>query len=135
MFLVGFPLLLISLAVYNAIAFLWAGVSWTAPVTSIRMMSGAEWTMTMSDLVIAFSLVLLFIEILKATRSGQRAIMDHILSMLVFIAALVEFLLVAQAATSTFVIIMMICLVDVVAGFSITIRTAQRDWQVERPEP
>jgi hypothetical protein len=61
--------------------------------------------------------------------------LDHILSMLVFIAALVEFLLVAQAATSTFVIIMLICLVDVVAGFSITIRTAQRDWQVERAEP
>ena len=135
MFLVGFPLLLISIAIYAVIAFLMPGVSWTAPLTSVRMISGAEWSMTLSDLLIAFSLVLLFAEILKATRTGQKSIMDHILSMLVFILALVGFLLLPQAATSTFVIIMLICLVDVVAGFSITIRTAQRDWQDERGEP
>lgn len=135
MFLVGFPLLLVSLAIYNVIAFLMPDVQWTVPLTSIAMVSGAQWTMTLSDLLIAFSLFLLFAEILKATRIGQKSIIDHILSMLVFIAALVEFLLVPQAATSTFVIIMLICLVDVVAGFSITIRTAQRDWQVDRVEP
>ncbi len=135
MFVVGFPLLLISIAVYAVIAFLMPGLSWTAPITSVRMISGAEWTMTLSDIVIAFSLVLLFIEILKATRVGRKAIIDHILSMLVFVLALVGFLLLPQAATSTFVIIMLICLVDVVAGFSITIRTAERDWQVERAEP
>jgi hypothetical protein len=134
-FLVGFPLLLIAIAIYAVIAFLMPGVSWTEPLTSVRMISGAEWSMTLSDILIAFSLLLLFFEILKATRTGQKSIMDHILSMLVFVLALVGFLLLPQAATSTFVIIMLICLVDVVAGFSITIRTAQRDWQVERAEP
>ena len=58
--------------------------------------------------------------------------MDHILSMVLFIVMLVEFLLVARAGTSTFFILMVISLVDVLAGFIITARTAQRDIQIER---
>jgi hypothetical protein len=45
---------------------------------------------------------------------------------------LVEFLLVARAGTSTFFILMVISLVDVLAGFIITARTAQRDIQIDR---
>src|SRR4029077_16954442 len=40
MFVLGFPLLLIPFAVYNMIAFLTPGVSWTAAVTTVHMMSG-----------------------------------------------------------------------------------------------
>jgi hypothetical protein len=78
---------------------------------------------------------LLGVEILKATRMGIRGILDHVLSMILFIAMLVEFLLVAQAGTSTFFILMVTGLVDVMAGFIITARTAQRDIQIERVEP
>jgi hypothetical protein len=63
---------------------------------------------------------------------GIRGLMDHILSMVLFIVMLVEFLLVARAGTSTFFILMVICLVDVLAGFIITARTAQRDIQIDR---
>jgi hypothetical protein len=52
-----------------------------------------------------------------------------------FIVMLVEFLLVPQAGTSTFFILMVISLVDVMAGFTVTVRTAQRDLQVDRVEP
>ena len=40
MYLLGFPLLLIPFAIYNMIAFLTPGVSWTAPVTTgvLRLM-------------------------------------------------------------------------------------------------
>jgi hypothetical protein len=58
-----------------------------------------------------------------------------VLSMVLFIAMLVEFLLVMQAGTSTFFILMVICLVDVMTGFIVTVRTAQRDMQIERVEP
>ena len=51
---------------------------------------------------------------------------------MVLIAYLVEFLLVAQAATPTFFILMMITLVDVVAGYSVSIRNASRDLTIER---
>ncbi|MEL6737106.1 MAG: hypothetical protein AAFO98_14785, partial [Pseudomonadota bacterium] len=91
------------------------------------MISGAVWTMTLGDVMIALGLFLLFFEILKATRFSTLSIVDHLLSTLVLIAFIVEFLLVSGAATSVFFLLMLITLVDVLAGFSVSIRTASRD--------
>ena len=132
MFILGFPLLLIPFAIYNMIAFLTPGVGWTAPVATIHLISGQDWTVTPEDIILAFAIVLLGIEVVKATRMGIRGLMDHILSMILFIVMLVEFLLVARAGTSTFFILMVISLVDVLGGFIITARTAQRDIQIDR---
>jgi len=131
-FLVGIPLLIIPFAIYNMIAFLTPGVNWTDKVASVAMMSGETWTITPEDALITLALVLLFIEIFKASRaSSSRGIVDHMLSMLLFVAMLVEFLLVRQAATSTFFLLMMTSLVDVLGGFTITARAARRDVAVE----
>ncbi len=132
MFLLGFPLLLVPFAIYNMIAFLTPGVSWTAPVTTIHMMSGQDWILTWEDLLIAFSIFLLWIEIIKATRLGTRGVMDHILAMVLFIVMLVEFLLVKQAGTSTFFLLMAIGLVDVLAGFIVGMRAAQRSVEFDQ---
>jgi hypothetical protein len=131
MFVLGFPLLLIPFAVYNMIAFLTPGVGWTTPVTSVHMMSGEDWVVTWEDMLLAFSILLLAIEILKSTRMGMRSIVDHVLAMALFIAMLVEFLLVRQAGTSTFFLLMMIGLVDVLGGFIISIRSSRRQVEVE----
>jgi hypothetical protein len=133
MFVLGFPLLLIPFAVYNMIAFLTPGVSWTAPVTTVHMMSGADWVLTWEDILIAFAIFLLWIEMIKATRMGMRSVMDHILAMILFIVMLVEFLLVPQAATSTFFLLMAIALVDVLAGFIIGMGTSRRQIELEGP--
>jgi hypothetical protein len=135
MYLIGFPLLVIPFAIYNMIAFLLPGIAWTDKVATIHLMSGQDWLLTPEDILLALAVVLLGVEVVKATRMGIRGIMDHVLSMLLFIVMLVEFLLVMRAGTSTFFILMVICLVDVMAGFIITARTAQRDIQVERVEP
>jgi hypothetical protein len=134
MFLIGFPLLVLPFAFYNMIAFLMPGVSWTNDLAHIGMLSGADWTMTPSDILIAFSILLLFGELLKATRLSTRTIIDHMLSTVLFICMLVEFLLVRQAATGTFFLLLVISFVDVVGGFTITIRTAQRDITVDGAE-
>jgi hypothetical protein len=134
MFALGFPLLLIPFAIYNMIAFLTPGVSWTATVTTVHMMSGQDWTLTWEDLLIAFSIFLLWIEIVKSTRLGMRSVMDHLLAMALFIGMLVEFLLVKQAGTSTFFLLMIIGLVDVLAGFIIGMRSGRRQVEVEIPE-
>jgi len=131
MFVLGFPLLLIPFAIYNIIVFLTPGVSWTATVTTVHMASGQDWVLTWEDLLIAFSILLLLIEILKATRMGMRSIMDHVLSLILFIGMLVEFLLVKQAGTSTFFLLMIICLVDVLGGFIIGIRSSQRQVEIQ----
>lgn len=95
---------------------------------SIDMVSGATWTLTLGDLIILITLLLLFVELIKATRTGGSSIVDHSLSTILFVFCLVEFLLVPEAATSIFFFIMIVTLIDVVAGFSITIRGARRDF-------
>jgi hypothetical protein len=131
MFVLGFPLLLIPFAIYNIIAFLTPGVAWTAPVTTVHMMSGQAWVLTWEDALLAFAILLLAIEIIKSTRIGMRAIVDHVLAMVLFIVMLVEFLLVKEAGTSTFFLLTMICLVDVLVGFIVSVRSSQRQVEIE----
>lgn len=131
MFLVGFPLLLVPFAIYNIVAFLMPGVTWAGVITSVRMVSGTDWNMSAGDLLIAFAALLLFGEVLKATRIGVRTVVDHGLSLILFLAMLVEFLLVPQAATSTFFLLLVLSFIDVLGGFAVTLRTAQRDLTVE----
>ena len=134
MYLIGFPLLFVPFALYNMIAFLTPGLNWTDSITSVQLVSGATWSATAEDMLLALAILLLPLEILKATRIGVRSIVDHILSMVLFVAMLIEFLLVRQAGTSTFFLLMMTSVVDVIAGFIVTLRTAQRDMTVERVE-
>jgi len=131
MFLLGIPLLIIPFAIYNMIAFITPGVSWSQEIVRLHMMSGADWTLTLGELIIALSILILFVEILKATRMGTRGLMDHILSLVLFVVMLIEFLMVPQAATGTLFLILVISFVDVVAGFSVAVRAARRDISVE----
>jgi hypothetical protein len=131
MFLIGFPLLLIPFAIYNIIAFLMPGVSWTGAVTGVHMISGGDWTMSVGDMLVTLAILLLFGEMMKSTRIGVRTVVDHGLSLLLFLGMLVEFLLVAQAATATFFLLLVTSFVDVLGGFAVTLRSAQRDLSVE----
>jgi hypothetical protein len=96
-------------------------------IFSLPMMSGALWTFTWGDLILVIMMTFLFIELLKATYTSTASLVDHGLSMIVFIAALVEFLIVPQASTSVFFLILVSLLIDVIAGFTIGIRVAKRD--------
>ena len=135
MYLVGFPLLVIPFAVYNIIECLMPGASpgafWANVIANITLASGEKWALTVGDLFIAISILILFVELLKATRLSSRSIVDHVLSTILFIIMLIEFLLVKQAASGTFFLLLVICFVDVVGGFSVTIRSAQRDITVD----
>ena len=131
MYLVGFPLLLIPFVLYNIFAFIFGVTDWTTPHTTIRIISGGDWGIAFGDFLIALSMLLLFVEILKSTRIGTRGLVDHMLSMLLFIAMIVEFLMVPQAATSTFFLLMVAEFVDVLGGFTVSVRTAQRDIGIE----
>ena len=125
----SFPLMAIMLIAYNVLVF-GLGIydqGWQSEIFAVDMVSGVTWVFTLSELIISAGLVLLFFEILKATRIGRLSIVDHLLSTLVLILFLVEFLLVPGAATSTFFILMLMTLVDVMAGLSVSIRSATRD--------
>jgi hypothetical protein len=132
MFLIGFPLLLIPFALYNIVVFLMPGVTWVTVLTRVPMISGVDWIMTAGDMLVALGILMLFGEVLKSTRIGVRTIVDHALSLILFLGMLVEFLLVKQAATATFFLLLVLSFIDVLGGFAVTLRSAQRDLTVER---
>ncbi|MEI2386792.1 hypothetical protein [Breoghania sp. JC706] len=128
---VNIPLTIAPLIVYNIIAFGLLGTDpgnpWILPVSTIPLPSDARWSLLLGDLMIAVALFLLFFEILKATRVGRGSVVDHILSALVFVVYLVEFLVVREGATSVFFILLLISLLDMIAGFTVAIHSARRD--------
>ena len=134
MFLIGFPLLLIPFAIYNIVAFVMPGVSWTGALTTVHMVSGGEWTMSAGDILVTLSILLLTGEVLKSTRIGIRTVVDHGLSLILFLGMMVEFLLVRQAATATFFLLLVTSFIDVIGGFAVTLRSAQRDLTIEGVE-
>ena len=129
--LTAFPLMVIPFALYNiaTLGFIGlGGADWLArEVTRLEMVSGAVWTMSFGDLLIVVALALLFVEIVKATRVSRIQIVDHLLSLVVFLVFLIEFLLFRSAATDIFFILMAIAFVDVVAGFVVALKSASRD--------
>jgi hypothetical protein len=134
MSMLGFPLLLVAFAIYNIVAFLMPGVSWTGAISTVHLVSGADWTMSAGEMLVALAILLLCGEVLKSTRIGIRTVVDHALSLILFLGMLVEFLLVKQAGTATFFLLLVVSFIDVLGGFAVTLRSAQRDLTVEGVE-
>ena len=128
----AFPLLLLAVIFYNLLAFGGGLAGQQAAVLlgqplPIKLPSGDVWNLTGSDLFVTVALCVLFVEMVKATRTGRGEILNHAFSTLTFVAALVEFLLLKGFATSAFFLLTAMCLFDVVAGYTISIVSARRD--------
>lgn len=121
------PLLVISFIFYNVLVLMLGKDALASNIFEINMLSGGVWAFNWGDLTILLTLFLLFVELVKATYTTTSSLVDHGLSMIVFVACLVEFLLAPQAASSVFFMIMVATAIDVVAGFTIGIRVARRD--------
>lgn len=122
------PLIFVVLIVYNLIVWLVGPeILSELMLPEIKMLSGGIWKFTWGDFVVLLTFIMLFIEIVKATYTSTSSLIDHGLSMLVFVACLIEFLLAPLAANSVFFMIMVAALIDVVAGYTIGIRVARRD--------
>jgi hypothetical protein len=121
---------LLAFVVIAYVAFAAGGADFTLTRFTVPMPSGAVWNISLGDMMLAFSLFVLFFEVLKSTRTGGNSVVDHALSMMVFVACLILFLVWPPAGTSLFFLIMLTTLVDVIAGFSVTIRSARRDYSV-----
>lgn len=138
-FITVIPLLIIPVLIYNVIA--WGGETFATTLAvreqldkdflSVPMASGAQWDISPGALLITVSLCLLFFELLKSTGTGRAAVMNHAFSMIIFIICLIEFLMFEAFATSVFFLIMLMALLDVMAGFMVTIAAARRDFGVD----
>jgi len=130
-----FPLLTLPVLIYNFMA--WSGAAFTSAQAVrdrlnedflfVQMASGAEWTITPGHALICVGLLTLFFELLKSTGIGRAAIVNHAFSMVLFIICLIEFLMLDAFATSVFFLITLMCLLDVMAGFIVTLAAARRD--------
>jgi hypothetical protein len=120
--MVGFPLLLIPLAIYNIIVFLMPDVSFTDPLVKLALMSGAEWTVTLSDVLLTLAILLLLAEVIKGARPGAKYLTDHLLSLIVFGAAAAEFVLWPKFGTSTYFLLTALSLVDFLSGLALRTR-------------
>ncbi|MGH1351729.1 MAG: hypothetical protein ACRBBN_13130 [Methyloligellaceae bacterium] len=135
--ILSLPWIMVSFLFYNGIV-VYAGFEKSeianildkTELFSISLISGESFTVTVGTFVLITALVALFVEILKATQTRSLAILDHGLSVVVFIVCLIEFLTVRGAATSVFFFITLLALIDVVAGFSVGIRAARRDFNI-----
>lgn len=147
----AFPLFIIPVGIYCLIAFTTTGDPATltngaeilseraSPLMAILgqkffavpMIGGKiEWVLTKGDALLLLSIAVLFMEILKSTSTGTATIMNHALSMIVFIVCLMLFLLNPNFATSVFFILTVMALLDVLAGVVVTIVSARRDFGV-----
>ena len=120
--MVGFPLLLIPLAIYNIIVFLMPTVSFTDPLVKLMLMSGTEWPITLSDVLLALGILLLMCEVIKGARPGAKYLTDHLLSLIVSGAAAAEFVLWAKFGTSTYFLLAALSLVDFLSGLALRTR-------------
>jgi hypothetical protein len=140
-----FPLILVPMLIYILMAFgsgigdttdaqfraELASVWFSIPMASREEINGVQevvqWQVSTGDFLVFLAMVLLFIELIKSTSTGTAAIFNHALSMVVFIVCLVAFLLHPAFATTTFFLIMVTALLDVLAGVVVTIISARRD--------
>ena len=132
MSLKAIPLIVISFILYNAVVLVGGADAVGMLKREVLPLPLVKTTLrlTWGDLLILLTMGLLFIELMKATYTSSASLLDHGLSMLVFVACLVEFLLVEQAGTSVFFFIVVAGLIDVMAGYTIGIRVARRDLSI-----
>jgi hypothetical protein len=129
------PLIIIPVIAYSVLVIFTGGDPAAAAqlmgntVFQVQLVSG-PWAMTVGDLLIILGMLTLFIELVKSAGTGTATIINHGLSMAVFVIAMALFLLVGRFGTSVFFLITMMALMDTVAGFVVTIVAARRDLAV-----
>jgi len=89
---------------------------------TLPLMSGAPWSITLSDGLLALGIVMLLLEVMKGARPGAKYLTDHLLSLIVFGAAIAEFLLWPRFASSTYFLLTLLALVDFLSGVALRVQ-------------
>ncbi len=126
--LLVFPLIIYNFVVLTGLAGGNVGAWMSEPIFTIGMFSGDNWGVSFADCFTGFSLLLLFVEIVKSTQTGSSSIINHGLSMLLAVVCIIQFITIQGFSTSVFFMLTLMTIVDVIAGFTITIVGAKRDF-------
>lgn len=130
-----FPLLTISLIIYSALTITGMGgangAAWhDVIVVSLPMYSGDVWRVSWGTLFLFGSMGLLFVELIRATKTGQASISNHLLSIILFVVALLLFILAPGYGNSLYFIFLTMTFLDPMAGLVVTTVTSRRDLAV-----
>ena len=129
------PFFLFILILYNVILFTIQGETQNvlnADLFNMPLISGSLVALSINDLLIILGVFALYIEIFKSTRASAFSVIEHAFSMLVFVAFLIEFIVVRKAGNAGFLILTLMSLLDVIAGFTVSISTARREFPLIR---
>lgn len=125
-----FPLFAIVLISYNILAFWETGDQSTAltyNLFTIKLISGASVKLNVETFLIIAGLHILYFNIVKSTRSTVDTMISQALSVTVFIAFVIQFIVVIRAGTPHFLILTVMSMLDVVGGFTVAVSSARRD--------
>lgn len=133
-FILSIPLIAVVMVLYAAFAYTVPEINPDLSVGSVSfdatLPSDAGVFLTFGDIFVLLGLVMFFFEIVKAAKLGPGTIVDHVLSTIAFVIALVVFLLVQPFGTSSFLMLTVMAFIDVLAGFTVSIFSARRDYSV-----
>ena len=119
----AFPFLALVVIAYNVLL-VFGAASPGAVAGQVRLPSGALWSVTTGDVLVVLALAFLFVEIVSAAgRTVSRV--NHALSLIVFLVCAAEFLLIPACGTPEFLFITIMALIDVIAGYAVSTRTAR----------
>jgi hypothetical protein len=129
-----FPFTLFPLIVANLVIFGGIGTDpWGSELATLPLFSGSFWILTVGDLMVVFGLAMLFVEILRAASIQSNVVGNHMASVVVLLAYVIEFVAIPGAAHSVFFILTVIAAIDVIAGVAVSIRMARRDFTYAGP--
>lgn len=134
-FVSAIPLLILPVAAYNLLVLTLGGgfgsvvanPRLAAPLFALHTASGGLWPVSLSDLLLGLAVVALFVDLIKASAGRRWLIVNQALSMVLFVVCLVEMLLAPAFASSTFFLITLMVLLDVLAGFIATFASARQE--------
>jgi hypothetical protein len=87
---------------------------------------------TLGDLFVASGLVLLGLELMKSASTHGGSLVNHGLSTLALVGAVALFVVVPGFSTTTFLLLTVMVLIDVLVGFTLTALAARRDVSFDR---
>jgi len=121
------PFTIVPLVIFNIVILFTEPMVWDNVVFRVPLFSGVEWPLRVGDLMVIVGLLALMGEVFRATSMAKNAVTNHLLSIIVLIIYVIEFVVLGDAANSTFFILTIIALIDVLTGVVVTLRLATRD--------
>ena len=125
------PLLVFPAILYGAVAMTMEHSAIRASLDQIflalNLPSGATFTVTRGHALTLLAAGMLFIEVVKSTSTSTASLVENGLAFVVFVIAFIFFLLNPAFGTIEFALIMVMMLIDFMAGFVVMTISARRD--------